>query len=144
MRNEVAELKKHLEKLSAEIGNRTEESYQAGANHGSNSSPESKAKSVEFIYAQYDELQAFRKYASKEIKKTKLKLNSISDACDWLLKSIDSFEIYSYQFNVKITGLPLMAEWESSEQTANLCLQLFIQRRVKEISINDIDNSRLG
>ena len=141
MRNEVAELKKHLEKLSAEIGNRTEESYQAGANHGSNSSPESKAKSVEFIYAQYDELQAFRKYASKEIKKTKLKLNSISDACDQLLKSIDSFEIYSYQFNVKITGLPLMAEWESSEQTANLCLQLFIQRRVKEISINDIDNS---
>lgn len=141
MRNEVAELKKHLEKLSAEIGNRTEESYQAGANHGSNSSPESKAKSVEFIYAQYDELQAFRKYASKEIKKTKLKLNSISDACDRLLKSIDSFEIYSYQFNVKITGLPLMAEWESSEQTANLCPQLFIQRRVKEISINDIDNS---
>ena len=141
MRNEVAELKKHLEKLSAEIGNRTEESYQAGANHGSNSSPESKAKSVEFIYAQYDELQAFRKYASKEKKKTKLKFNSISDACDRLLKSIDSFEIYSYQFNVKITGLPLMAEWESSEQTANLCLQLFIQRRVKEISINDIDNS---
>ena len=141
MRNEVAELKKHLEKFSAEIGNRTEESYQAGANHGSNSSPESKAKSVEFIYAQYDELQAFRKYASKEIKKTKLKLNSISDACDRLLKSIDSFEIYSYQFNVKITGLPLMAEWESSERTANLCPQLFIQRRVKEISINDIDNS---
>lgn len=44
MRNEVAELKKHLEKFSAEIGNRTEESYQAGANHGT----ESKAKSVEF------------------------------------------------------------------------------------------------
>ena len=105
MRNEVAELKKHLEKFSAEIGNRTEESYQAGANHGT----ESKAKSVEFIYAQYDELQAFRKYASKEKKKTKLKFNSISDACDRLLKSIDSFEIYSYQFNVKITGLPLLA-----------------------------------
>ena len=137
MRNEVAELKKHLEKFSAEIGNRTEESYQAGANHGT----ESKPKSVEFIYAQYDELQAFRKYASKEKKKTKLKFNSISDACDRLLKSIDSFEIYSYQFNVKITGLPLMVEWESSEQTANLCPQLFIQRRVKEISINDIDNS---
>ena len=93
MRNEVAELKKHFEKLSAEIGNRTEESYQARANHGSNSSPESKAKSVEFIYAQSDELQAFRKYASKEIRKTKIKLNSISDACDRLLKSIDSFEI---------------------------------------------------
>ena len=96
MRNEVAELKKHLEKLSAEIGNRTEESDRAAANHGGDSSPESKAKSVEFVPAQYDELQAFRKYASEEIKKMKLKLNSISDACDRLSKSIDSFEIYSY------------------------------------------------
>ena len=139
MRNEVAELKKHLEKLSAEIGNRTEESDRAAANHGGDSSPESKAKSVEFVPAQYDELQAFRKYASEEIKKMKLKLNSISDACDRLSKSIDSFEIYSYQFNVKITGLPLLAERESSEQTENLCLQLLRQMGIKEISINDID-----
>lgn len=69
----------------------------------------------------------------------KFKLNSISDACDRLSKSIDSFEIYSYQFNVKITGLSLVAERESSEQTANLCLQLFRQMGVKEISINGID-----
>ena len=38
----------------------------------------------------------------------KLKLNSISDAYERLSKSIDSFEIYSYQFNFKITGLPLL------------------------------------
>ena len=69
----------------------------------------------------------------------KLKLNSISDAYDRLSKSIDSFEIYSYQFNFKITGLPLVAERESSEQTANLCLQLFRQIGVKEISINGIE-----
>ena len=139
LRNEVAELKKHLEKLSVEIDNRTEESDRAAASHGSGSSPESKAKSVEFVSAQYDEFQAFRKYASEEIKKMKLKLNSISDAYDRLSKSIDSFETYSYQFNFKITGLPLVAERESSEQTANLCLQLFRQIGVKEISINGID-----
>ena len=139
LRNEVAELKKHLEKLSVEIGNKTEESDRAAANHGGDSSPESKAKSVEFVSAQSDEPQAFRKYASGEIKKIKLKLNSISDACDRLSKSIDSFEIYSYQFNVKITGLPLLAERESSEQTENLCLQLLRQMGIKEISINDID-----
>ena len=139
LRNEVAELKKHLEKLSVEIDNRTEESDRAAASHGSDSSPESKAKSVEFVSAQYDEFQAFRKYASEEIKKMKLKLNSISDAYDRLSKSIDSFETYSYQFNFKITGLPLVAERESSEQTANLCLQLFRQIGVKEISINGID-----
>ena len=66
-----------------------------------------------------------------------MKLNS--DACYRLSKSIDSFEIYSYQFNVKITGLLLVAERESSKQMANLCLQLFRQIGVKEISINDIN-----
>ena len=34
LRNEVAELKKHLEKLSVEIGNRTEESDRAAAHQG--------------------------------------------------------------------------------------------------------------
>ena len=135
LRNEVAELKKHLEKLSVEIGNKTEESDRAAANHGGDSSPESKAKSIEFVSAQSDELQAFRKYASGKIKKIKLKFNAISDACDRLSKSIDSFEIYSYQFNVKITGLPLLAERESSV----FFLQLLRQMGIKEISINDID-----
>ena len=82
-------------------------------NHGGDSSPESKAKSFESVFAQYDELQAFRKYAAEEIKKMKLKLNSISDACDRLSKSIDSFEMYYYQFNVKISGLPQVAERKS-------------------------------
>lgn len=54
LRNEVAELKKHLEKLTVEISNRTEESEWAAANHGGDLSPESKAKSVEFVSAQYD------------------------------------------------------------------------------------------
>ena len=44
----------------------------------------------------------------------------ISDACDWIEKSIDAFEAYSYQFNIKIIGMLLVAERESSEQTANL------------------------
>ena len=133
---------RNIWKLSVEIGKRTEESNWAAANHGGDSSPESKAKSVEFIIAQYDELQAFRKYASEEIKKMKLKLNSISDACDRISKSIDGIEIYSYRLNVNITGLPLVNERESSEQTANFCLQLCRQIGVKEISINGIHIAR--
>ncbi|CAH3040139.1 unnamed protein product, partial [Pocillopora meandrina] len=63
----------------------------------------------------------------------------ISDACDRILQSIDGFEMYSYQFNIKVIGLPLLAAKETTEQTANLCLQLFHQMGVKDVSINDID-----
>lgn len=65
----------------------------------------------------------------------------ISDACDRIEKSIDTFQAYSYQFNIKIIGMPLVAERESSEQTANLCLQLFAALGVKDVSINDIDTA---
>ncbi|CAB4021461.1 Hypothetical predicted protein, partial [Paramuricea clavata] len=50
-----------------------------------------------------------------------------------------SMEEYSYQFNVKIVGMPLKAEKESPETTANLCLQLFAALGVKDISLQDID-----
>ena len=50
-----------------EIGNRTKQNDRATDNHGDDSSPESKAKSVEFASAQCDELQAFRKYTSEEV-----------------------------------------------------------------------------
>jgi hypothetical protein len=48
-------------------------------------------------------------------------------------------EEYSYQFNVKIVDMPLKAEKENPETTANLCLQLFSALGVKDVSLQDID-----
>ena len=112
LRNEVAELKKHLEKLSVEIGDRTEKSDRAAANHGGDSSSETKAKSVEFVSAQYDELQAFRKYASEEMPATDFRnrlihlkytaISSTSKSLDcrcWLNGSLQSKrQISAYSF----------------------------------------------
>ena len=47
--------------------------------------------------------------------------------------------MYSYQFNIKVIGLPLLSAKETTKQTANLCLQVFHQMGVKDVSINDID-----
>ena len=58
---------------------------------------------------------------------------------DRIQKSLDAFELYSYQFNIKIVGMPMVAECEHPEQTANLCLQLFSALGVKGVSIQDID-----
>ena len=55
--------------------------------------------------------------------------------------AIESFKDYSYKNNLKIVGVPVLAERETAEQTALLCLRLFSARRVKDISILDSDTA---
>ena len=45
---------------------------------------------------------------------------------------------YSYQYNIKIIGLPSQDERESAVETSSLCVDLFISMGV-HVSINDID-----
>ena len=49
---------------------------------------------------------------------------------------IDASEAYSYQYNLKIVGLPSDTERESTEMTTNLCLKLFAAMGVRDVSIN--------
>ena len=100
-----------------------------------------KTKTVEFVSDQYDDLIAFKVSASKELEETMARLDKISETCDHIQKSLDAFELYSYQFNIKIVGMPMVAEREHPEQTANLCLQLFSALGVKGVSIQDIDTA---
>ena len=45
---------------------------------------------------------------------------------------------YSYQYNVKIIGLPELSEQESYFQTSDLCVKLFSDMGA-EVSLHDID-----
>ena len=98
-----------------------------------------KTKSVEFVSDQYDDLIAFKVSANEELEEIRARLDKISETCDRIQKSLDAFELYSYQFNIKIVGMPMVAEREHPEQTASLCLQLFSAVGVKGVSIQDID-----
>ena len=141
LRDEIKDLKKQLENLTVAIGGKSEDytDRTEDVNHGGEAQLSSEKELVEFVSAKYDDLVAFHKSATEELQRIKSRLNAISDACDRLEKSIDAFESYSYQFSVKIVGMPLVADQKTSEQTANLCLQLFTKMGVKDISINDID-----
>ena len=98
---------------------------------------------MEFVSDQYDDLIAFKVRASKELEGIRARLDNdkISETCDHIQKPLDTFELYSYQFNIKIVGMPMVAEREHPEQTANLCLQLFSALRVKGVLIQDIDRA---
>ncbi|CAB4031762.1 Hypothetical predicted protein [Paramuricea clavata] len=57
----------------------------------------------------------------------------ISTKCDKIAKAVDQLEDYSYQYNLKIVGIPQEQATETEEQTVNLCLNLF-----KTIGADDV------
>ena len=140
LKDEVAELKVKLEKVLKELSERTEECKLNVGNSVEVLSPD-KTKSVEFVSDQYDDLIAFKVSANKELEEISARLDKISETCDRIQKLLDAFELYSYQFNIKIVGMPMVAEREHPEQTVNLCLQLFSALGVKGMSIQDIDTA---
>ena len=57
---------------------------------------------MEFVSDQYDDLIAFKVRASKELEGIRARLDNdkISETCDHIQKPLDTFELYSYQFNI--------------------------------------------
>ena len=76
-----------------------------------------------FLSDEYDDLAACRKKIWNQIKRLSSKLDSTQ--VDRISQAIDSFEMYSYQYNIKIVGIPQVAETESPEHKTSICLKLF-------------------
>ena len=119
-------------KVLKELSEGTEECKPNVGNGGEVLSPD-KTKSVELVSAKYDDLLAFKASASKELQEIRARLGKVSETCHHIQKSVDAFELYSYQFNIKIVGMPMVAEREHPEKTANLWLQLFSALGVKGV-----------
>ena len=66
---------------------------------------------MEFVLDQYDDLIAFKVSASKGLEGIRARLDNdkIPETCDHIQKPLDTFELYSYQFNIKIVGMPMVA-----------------------------------
>ena len=98
-------------------------------------------ESIEFVSSQYNQLVAFKKEAMTQIKQLSERVNEISIICEQITKAINTFDTYSYQYNIKIVGMPTVAQRETTEQTAELCLKLFSALGVQNVSISDIDKA---
>ena len=136
LRNEIADLKEKMQKISKNLST-------MGEQHGRRSvegemSPE-RVHAVEFVSQQYDVLTKFKEEATRQIKELAARVDEISTLCDRITKSIEASEAYSYRFNLKIVGVPSVAERESPQQTANICLKLFAALGVGNVSLSDID-----
>lgn len=136
LREEIAELKEKLNKVIEDVSKSNAKTKQEVGHVVL--SPD-KEKSVEYISNQYDDLVLFKDNTIKELKNFKSQVNTIAKKCDEITNVIEQMEDYSYQYNVKIVGMPLETERESSEQTANLCLKLFTAIGVQDMSLQEID-----
>ena len=75
---------------------------------------------------------------SKELKRLSTWLAEISTRVNEIGKAIDSMCEYSYQYNVKIVGMPELSEQESYSQTSALCVKFFSDMGA-DVSLQDID-----
>ena len=85
---------------------------------------------------QFDVLTSFKIAATKQIQRLTKRVEEISILCDRSTKSLDVFEDYCYQYNVKIVRLPVVAENETSEQTTQICQKIFSALGVEDVTAN--------
>ena len=93
---------------------------------------------MQFYGDAHDESQTFQADVSKELKRLSTWLAEISTRVNEIGKAIDSMCEYSYQYNIKIIGMPELSEQECYSQTSALCVKLFSDMGA-DVSLQDID-----
>ena len=90
---------------------------------------------LEFYGKSYDDL---RTESVNSLKQLWSRLNLLSSRVEKIGDSIEQLQRYSFQYNIKIIGLPESETQESASQTTSLCINLFKAAGI-EISNQDID-----
>lgn len=141
LKKENQALRLEVQKLSDEMKN-LQESFNKISNGGQACNADRDAStSLQFLSDQYDDMDQFKRQALQQLKSLSSRLADISAKSDRISAAIDAMQQYSYQYNVKIVGVPAVSDQETSVQTANLCLKLFSALGVSEIDIKDLDTA---
>ena len=120
LKTQVNMLRKDFKNLEATLERRIAQSNDTKDAHSSISNETS--KSLEFLSNGYDELSSFRREAKNEFVQLNKKLDNLTTRVDEIGEAIDNIEHYSYQYNVKIIGIPKLKLKESAQETSNLLI----------------------
>ena len=93
---------------------------------------------VQFLSDSYDALVKSESSLSKALENVSRRLDLLTANVNRIDKAIDEMLYYSYQYNLKIVGIPLISERESVQDTAELCVKLFSGLGV-DVSMSEID-----
>ena len=95
------------------------------------------SRSLQYLSDEYDDLSASNSGVVDQLKALSRRLNKLSAEFTRVGNAIDEVEEYSYQFSVKIIGLPEKIS-ETAAETSALCVKLF-QEMGAEVFRSDID-----
>ena len=73
----------------------------------------------------HDDLNQFKTEVSAELHIFKSDLNFMADEVESIAVAIEETQQYSYEYNVKITGIPDNNLEETAPETTAMCLNLF-------------------
>jgi chromosome segregation ATPase len=97
------------------------------------------SKSLDYLGNEYDDRRRFRTFAEKEFGTFNKRLEELANRSNKIANAIDEIQKYSYQYNLKIIGVPEQnQDGETAEVTTNICIRLFEKLGVKFDS-HDID-----
>ena len=135
MGENVKSLKKDNDKLRGQVKSLSEDFQRFKDKMAAKVSKESPSvQDVQFLSEGYDDLLKSKEEIARESLKLKSRLESIESNLNTIAKAIDDIMSYSYQYNIKIIGVPQASDQETSVETAN--------RRTgigANVSISDID-----
>ena len=84
---------------------------------------------VQLLSDGYDDLVNPSKGMANEFQKLESILNTIQSRVTSNAKAIDDTMTYSFQYNIKIIGVPQATDSKSAGKTANICLFYFTRIR---------------
>ena len=130
LKQENQALKDQLDDLFKEVKSlkdkcKTEGTTQVSCDNSSIKAPNVESeRSLQFLSNEYDDLTSANSDVLVKLKQITRRLQELSNQVERVSNAIDEFENYSYQYNVKIIGLPGSAS-ESGLDTSSLCVNLF-------------------
>ena len=92
--------------------------------------------SVEHVSAEYDDLKSSTAAVVRDLKKIEERLAEISQKVYDVEDAVESIMAYSYQYNIKIMGIPQVKDSELAEETVEICLKLFKELKA---NVNEYD-----
>ena len=131
---EIFSLRTHVSKLEEDILKYQEKTYLQETSILSSD----EAKTLDFVSDKCDDVVSLQSKTLQELAEIKSKLVKISERCAEISAYIDHADDYSYQYNLKITGIPSHSTNESAEETAEICMKLFTAIGAN-VTIQDID-----
>ena len=135
---QIKELKRENDDLKAKITDLQNELKVIKKKLDAGTTDDELRNSVNFVSAEYDDLKETKSQIERDIKTFDRNLTEIAKKVYDIDESIESIMAYSYQYNIKIMGIPQAKDSETAEESVSICLKLFRELGAK-VCEQDID-----